>query len=532
MERHRNVDAATAWNAREILTKGEKIAVRGQMTKELTGVRTRLQRPWERYVFHPHRKADVFAQAAETMWMLAGRDDVSWLERYLPRAPDFSDDGSVWRAAYGPRLRNWNGVDQIEAVSGLLEGDLQSRRAVMSLFDPGRDFVPSKDVPCNNWLGWIVRDGRLDMHAALRSNDLWWGFSGTNAFGWSVLQEMLAHWVGVAIGEADYLAMSLHIYERHWSRAERTASLQSAYTPYDFGVGRAAFATPRSLFDGRLDTWFELEALVSSRPDAPIGSHGQTGDPLMDSALALLHLKWATDIWDDSRLQMELAALPDADWVAAAYERIGRHRPWVLKSVPQPSVASYIEAAHRPASAKADGLIEAMKRLHSVKDRAYGGAWKRRGELVSILPNIARKVDRLEVVVREPAAMDAETLLDTGVDLLVYVCKYCLFIAEALPPGCLLTIDAPTPLTDHERNVEAMLDRVSLLPDGRSIEGGVAAAARSFEKCWRAAEAGAPAAEKLQLGLDLLTDSSEFVALVAMSDGAAVDAMVRETART
>ena len=35
-----------------------------------------LERPLERYLFLPKRHNDVFAQFAETMWMLAGRDDI------------------------------------------------------------------------------------------------------------------------------------------------------------------------------------------------------------------------------------------------------------------------------------------------------------------------------------------------------------------------------------------------------------------------------------------------------------------------
>ena len=41
-------------------------------------------------------------------------------------------------------------------------------------------------------------------------------------------------------------------------------------------------------------------------------------------------------------------------------------------------------------------LAAAVRRLHRAKDAAYRDAWKRRGEVISILANIARKADRLE----------------------------------------------------------------------------------------------------------------------------------------
>jgi thymidylate synthase len=57
----------------------------------------------------PGRNNNVFAQLAETAWVLAGRNDLAFLGHYLPRVADFSDDGRTWRGAYGPRIRRWGG---------------------------------------------------------------------------------------------------------------------------------------------------------------------------------------------------------------------------------------------------------------------------------------------------------------------------------------------------------------------------------------------------------------------------------------
>jgi hypothetical protein len=40
---------------------------------------------------------------------------------------------------------------------------------------------------------------------------------------------------------------------------------------------------------------------------------------------------------------------------------------------------------------RADEFREAVRRLHRAKDAGYRDAWKRRGEAISILANIARK---------------------------------------------------------------------------------------------------------------------------------------------
>lgn len=148
MPSYRNISFATAGSVVDVLDHGANVLVQGSATRELIGRITTLERPLERYLFVPKRHNDVFAQFAETMWMLAGRDDISWLSKYLPIAPNYSDDGQTWRGAYGPRLRRWGGrVDQLDNVRRLLSEDRASRRAVMVLFDPERDFADSKGYP-------------------------------------------------------------------------------------------------------------------------------------------------------------------------------------------------------------------------------------------------------------------------------------------------------------------------------------------------------------------------------------------------
>lgn len=73
---------------------------------------------------------------------------------------------------------------------------------------------------------------------------------------------------------------------------------------------------------------------------------------------------------------------------------------------------------------------EAVRRLHRTKDAAYRDAWKKRGEVMSVMANIARKVDRLEYVADGAPATPDESLFDTVVDLLVYSLKYQTYLAD------------------------------------------------------------------------------------------------------
>ncbi len=528
MPSYRNISFATAGTVVDVLDQGSDIVVRGKATRELVGRLTTLERPLERYLFLPKRHNDVFAQFAETMWVLAGRDDIAWLSKYLPRAPDYSDDGQTWRGAYGPRLRRWTGdVDQLDEVRRLLSEDQASRRAVMVLFDPMRDFVDSKDVPCNNWLSWIARDGNLHLSVAIRSNDAMWGFSGANAFEWSILQELIAYWLGFETGSASYFATSLHLYDNHFNRARQIGEGFHGLTPYDFGISRAAFGTRWDDFSAKLDQWFALEERIRSKPDDPVFAHGRTEDPLFDSGLALVQVFWAHKQWGVDRLAKELAALPAEDYVAAMYEQLGRTYPTLIQDIAQPSIASFFEACRNRTSNLPSAFKSAVKRLHAIKDRAYGGAWKRRGELVSILPNIARKSDRLETIVTTGAKMSGETMLDTAIDLLVYVEKYRLFLAEELYEGVLLPPGSQRPLSNHDANFDALVDRLDLGVDNQSVEDLVREIVDRFDTCWKRAEADVSRTERLSVAGLLAESAGRLVARLVADDKAAVARFVQ-----
>jgi hypothetical protein len=84
-------------------------------------------------------------------------------------------------------------------------------------------------------------------------------------------------------------------------------------------------------------------------------------------------------------------------------------------------------------SSEAEALKDAIRRLHRTKDAAYGDAWKKRGEVMSIMANIARKADRLEYATAGAPASHDESLFDTAVDLLVYSLKYQTYLADQDP---------------------------------------------------------------------------------------------------
>lgn len=485
----RNVSFATVEGIGAVMAAGTVVAVGGQTTRELIHHVTVLERPLERFIFVPERRNDAFAQIAEAIWVVAGRDDVSWLSRYLPRAGDFSGDGQTWRGAYGPRLRHWRGendVDQIDQVRRILKEDGSSRRAVMSLFDPNRDLKATSDIPCNNWLSWIVRDNQLHLAVAVRSNDALWGFSGANAFEWSVLHELLAHWLGVEVGQQTWIASSFHVYEQHWARAGRMTDAFHGLTPYDFGLRRAAFRTPWESLAPTLAAWFEAEAATAADPDAPLPADSVVADPFLIACLQAVRVRWGAEAWGEARLRAELAALPPTDVSAAVWEHFTRSRPDRLVALRHAGLAEFFAAcAERGIS---DGRFkESVKRLQARKDRAYRSAWKRRGELVSALPNVARKVDRLEVFLREGHHVGDEAVLNTAVNLYVYATKYRLLIEDRVGASDLLPLGSPTPYSDHDENFEWLVDLDGFEGGDADLGTSIRMVVDIFEELWRLA---------------------------------------------
>jgi thymidylate synthase len=266
----RNITDALVGVLTAIDAGGQCVAARGSEQREVLGALVTIDRPRERVLTIPHRNNNVFAQVAETLWVLAGRSDLAFLGPYLPRAVDFSDDGETWRAAYGPRLRSWGGrLDQLAQVRARLTEDPNTKRAVASIFDPAQDYVDTLDVPCNNWLHFLQRGSALLLNVAVRANDAIWGFSGINVFEWSVLHEVMASTMGWDVGRMSWFVGTMHVYERHYATARGIVRNSGIRSVYEFGFEPIPIQLGLDQLDETLQQIFRIERLARS------GAHEQ-----------------------------------------------------------------------------------------------------------------------------------------------------------------------------------------------------------------------------------------------------------------
>jgi thymidylate synthase len=189
-------------------------------TTEVMGVHLCLTDPRRRFVdLPPARVINPAFAVAEALWVLSGSDD-PWIFQYNRALARYADGGRL-QGAYGPRMRRWRGgVDQLDQVRRLLGRDPDSRQGVIQLFDPERDTRGHRDMPCTLGYRFFLRGGRLHMHTTMRSQDLWLGFP-YDVFTATLLQELLAGWLGVEVGECHHHVDSLHLYDRHQAGAAR-----------------------------------------------------------------------------------------------------------------------------------------------------------------------------------------------------------------------------------------------------------------------------------------------------------------------
>jgi thymidylate synthase len=174
-----------------------------------------LKNPLNRVLFSPARDCNHFFHVAEVVWMLAGSNDVRFVEQFNKGYRNFADENTnmIW-GAYGHRwISHWD-FDQISTAIKRLTTDPEDRQVVLNMWDPIADLplVPHNDRPCNTQIMLRAWDGHLDMLVVNRSNDLVWGALGANVVHFTYLQELIAFSAGLKIGTYRVVSNNLHVY--------------------------------------------------------------------------------------------------------------------------------------------------------------------------------------------------------------------------------------------------------------------------------------------------------------------------------
>lgn len=225
----RNVNHALPQGARlfnspaSVRRSAPRANIGGHETLEMTSaVITEYTHPLERVLFDPKRDANPFFHFFESLWILAGRDDVKWLEFFLPGIAKVSDDTITFHGAYGARMRDTciysdggfeKSTDQLAMVVEELKRNPDSRRAVVGVWQPMLDAgYTGLDMPCNCTLHFQLRKNKLNLTVFNRSNDMIWGAYGANAVQFSFVLEYVSGMLGVKVGSYYQISNNFHVY--------------------------------------------------------------------------------------------------------------------------------------------------------------------------------------------------------------------------------------------------------------------------------------------------------------------------------
>ena len=185
---------------------------RGFRTQEALNVHLELVYPHQNIFVHPVRNLQYRFMVAEWLWIWFGHEDVDSISKYNRHIKQFSDDGTIFTGAYGPRIRA-----QWPTLLEVLNQDSESRQGVVVIFDR---IIRSKDVPCTLTMQFLVREGRLNAIVNMRSSDIWLGLP-YDIFNFTMIMLTLAGTFGLDVGRFHMNLGSSHLYQRDLELAER-----------------------------------------------------------------------------------------------------------------------------------------------------------------------------------------------------------------------------------------------------------------------------------------------------------------------
>lgn len=223
------------------------------------------------------------AVVGELLWFLEGSED----ERRLAEIT-FEDDReylidkkTIWTAnadaqgkalgypndnlekflgpVYGAQWRNFNDeyVDQIETIINQIKNDPDSRRIILSAWNPGK-IAEMVLPPCHTLAQFRVMNGKLSCQMYQRSADMFLGVP-FNIASYSLLTHMLAQICDLDVGEFVWSGGDCHIYNNHQMQVQE----QLNRTPRDL----PALIMPRfSNLDELLESYTSEFKLIDYNP--------------------------------------------------------------------------------------------------------------------------------------------------------------------------------------------------------------------------------------------------------------------------
>lgn len=148
-------------------------------TKRLTGVTVEILNPRD-YEFNntPWRKFSKSYVELEWQWYMSQKKDPLMVEGVAPIWKKMKDENGEVNSNYGYQVaRNNQWAKTANDIADAVLTGKGTRKHVVSIFDGKEKHLYGSDCPCTVSFTFIIKkNGILDIHTHMRSNDLWFGF--------------------------------------------------------------------------------------------------------------------------------------------------------------------------------------------------------------------------------------------------------------------------------------------------------------------------------------------------------------------
>lgn len=168
----------------------------------------------------------------ELLWFLKGDTNIAYLKDNGVKIWDeWADEQGNLGPVYGYQWRNWNGegIDQIKEVIDTLKNNPNSRRIMVSAWNPsvlpdttlsfsenvanGKAALP----PCHSFFQFYVAEGKLSCQLYQRSADVFLGVP-FNIASYALFTMMVAQVCDLELGDFVHTFGDVHIYNNHFEQ--------------------------------------------------------------------------------------------------------------------------------------------------------------------------------------------------------------------------------------------------------------------------------------------------------------------------
>ena len=179
------------------------------------------------------------AVVSELLWFLEGSNDERRLAEILydDKRENLEDKKTIWTQnaeadywkdkskfigdvgkIYGVQWRNFNGVDQIQELIEGLKKNPNSRRHILTAWNPS-EINEMSLPPCHAFSQFFVSNNKLSCQLYQRSCDMFLGVP-FNIASYSLLLHIIAEECKLGVGEFVHSLGDFHIYEEHFDQVK------------------------------------------------------------------------------------------------------------------------------------------------------------------------------------------------------------------------------------------------------------------------------------------------------------------------